>query len=149
MVSIEVRQSPVHGRGVFAIRRIRKGCRIIEYTGRRVPWKDIPDVVDETHTFLFGVNDGADVIDPSIDGNEARWINHSCEPNCEAIEEEGGRIFIEAIRNIAPGEELFYDYQLELDEKVTEQVRAESRCFCGSAGCRGDMMETADAESPK
>src|SRR3954454_6928597 len=146
MDSIEVRQSPIHGRGVFATSEIPKDRQIIEYKGKRVPWKDVPDVVDETHTFLFGVNDGADVIDPSIDGNEARWINHSCEPNCEAIEEEGGRIFIEAIRNIAPGEELFYDYQLELDEKVTEQVRAESRCFCGASRCRGDMLETAETE---
>lgn len=146
MLSIEVRQSPVHGRGVFAVRPIRKGRRIIEYTGRRVPWKDIPDDVDEAHTFLFGINDGADVIDPSIDGNDARWINHSCDPNCEAVEEEDGRVFIEALRNIAPGEELFYDYQLEVDEKITDEVRSESKCFCGTNRCRGDMMETADSK---
>src|ERR1700704_3682365 len=114
MVSIEVRNSPVHGRGVFASASIRKGRRIIEYTGRRVPWKDVPDDVDETHTFLFGINDGVDVIDPEVGGNEARWINHSCEPNCEAIEEKDGRVFIYALRNLKPGEELFYDYQLEV-----------------------------------
>lgn len=146
MLPIEVRQSPVHGRGVFAVRPIRKGHCIIEYTGRRIPWKDVPENVDETHTFLFGINDGADVIDPSVDGNEARWINHSCDPNCEAVEEEDGRVFIEALRDIAPGEELFYDYQLEVDEKVTKKVRSESRCFCRTARCRGDMLETADPE---
>src|SRR4051812_17271420 len=107
MSSIEVRESPVHGRGVFATKRIRKGQCIIEYTGRRVPWTDIPDDVDETHTFLFGINDGEEVIDPQVGGNEARWINHSCEPNCEAIEEADGRVFIHALRNLSRGKSSF------------------------------------------
>src|SRR5205814_8636136 len=92
MPLIQVRQSAVHGRGVFAARPIGKGRRIIEYTGRRVAWKSIPADVNDAHTFLFGINDGTDVIDPEIGGNEARWINHSCDPNCEAIEDENGRV---------------------------------------------------------
>jgi SET domain-containing protein len=140
MSLISVHRSPIHGCGVFANKPIRKGSRIIEYTGRRVPWKDIPDDWDDAHTFLFGINDGDDVIDPEIGGNEARWINHSCDPNCEAIEEDGGRIFIHALRHIDPGEELFYDYQLEVDDPITSEVTAESKCFCGSANCRGTML---------
>ena len=137
----QVRQSAVHGRGVFAARSIRKGRRIIEYTGRRVPWKSIPANVNGTHTFLFGINDGTDVIDPQIGGNEARWINHSCDPNCEAIEEDDGRVFIYALRNIRAGEELSYDYRLEVDEPITPAVKAENACHCGSSRCRGTMLE--------
>ena len=141
MPLIQVRQSAVHGRGVFAARPIRKGRRIIEYTGRRVAWKNIPANVNGTHTFLFGINDGTDVIDPKVGGNEARWINHSCDPNCEAIEEEDGRVFIHALRTIRAGEELTYDYQLQVDEPITRAVKAESACHCGSANCRGTMLD--------
>ena len=149
MPLIQVRQSAVHGRGVFATRPIRKGRRIIEYTGRRVPWKSIPDNVTDAHTFLFGINDGTDVIDPEIGGNESRWINHSCEPNCEAIEEDDGRVFIYALRNIHAGEELSYDYQLQVDEPITAAVRAENACHCGSSHCRGTMLEPPRRRRPK
>src|ERR1700745_3358576 len=108
MPLIQVRRSAVHGRGVFAARPIRKGRSVIEYTGRRVAWKSIPADVNGTHTFLFGINDGADVIDPEIGGNEARWINHSCNPNCEAIEAEEDRVFIYVLRDLHPGEVFFY-----------------------------------------
>jgi SET domain-containing protein len=137
---IKVRRSRVHGRGVFATKRIRKNARIIEYTGKRVTWESVPEDSDNPHTFLFGLNGGVMVIDPRIGGNDARWINHSCDPNCEAIEEDG-RVFIYALRNIRPGEELSYDYQLEVDEPRTRKAEAESRCFCGSAHCRGTMLE--------
>jgi len=133
MPLIQVRQSAVHGRGVFAARPIRKGRRIIEYTGRRVAWKSIPADVKDAHTFLFGINDGKDVIDPEIGGNEARWINHSCNPNCEAIEEDDGRVFIHALRNIRAGE--------ELDEPITRAVKDENACHCGSSNCRGTMLD--------
>jgi uncharacterized protein len=145
MLPISVRSSPVHGLGVFATQTIRKGRRIIEYTGRRVPWKDIPDGVADAHTFLFGINDGADVIDPEFGGNEARWINHSCDPNCEAIEEDDGRVFIYALRTISAGEELFYDYRLEMDEPITRSERAESKCLCGTPRCRGSMLQSPTA----
>src|SRR2546421_8423966 len=111
MPLIQVRQSVVHGRGVFAARPIRKGRRIIEYTGRRVAWKSIPADVNGTHTFLFGINDGADVIDPEIGGNERRLLKQSRHPNREAIEDENGRRFIQALIHHPAGEEISYDYQ--------------------------------------
>jgi SET domain-containing protein len=138
--SLEVRNSPIHGRGVFAAEPIAKGSCIIEYSGRRIPWDSVPDDYDDV-TYYFGIEDGSIVIDPEIGGNEARWINHSCHPNCEAIEEEDGRVFIHALRNIRPGEELFYDYQLEVNEPRTEEVEQESACHCGAANCRGTMLE--------
>ena len=79
---LEVRPSKVHGLGVYATRLIAKETCLIEYTGKRVLWKDVPEVIDGQHTFLFGLDDGIHVIDPEVGGNEARWINHSCEPNC-------------------------------------------------------------------
>jgi SET domain-containing protein len=136
---IEVRRSRVHGRGMYATKLIRKGTRIIEYTGKRVLWERAPDDPGDPHTFLFGLDNGTDVIDPAIGGNEARWINHSCHPNCEAIEEDG-RIFIYAIRDIEPGEELFYDYAMEIDEPITRKSENEFKCHCGAARCRGTML---------
>ncbi len=138
---IEVRESGVHGRGVYASKPISKGARIIEYTGKRVLWENVPNDPDDPHTFLFGLDNGIEVIDPTIRGNEARWINHSCDPNCEAIEEEDERIFIYALRDLQQGEELFYDYALQVDEPITREVAEESRCFCGSSRCRGTMLE--------
>src|SRR5437870_13110467 len=117
MPLIQVRQSAVHGRGVFAARPIGKGRRIIEYTGRRVAWKSIPADVNGVHTFLFGINDGTDVIDHEIGGDDARWINHPCHPDSEATEGDHGRVLSHALRNIRAGEGLAYDYQLQVDEQ--------------------------------
>jgi len=137
---IEVRRSGVHGRGVYATKAIPKGTRIIEYTGKRVLWESIPEDSEDRRTFFFGLQNGKDVIDPTIGGNEARWINHSCEPNCEAIE-ENSRIFIYALRDLRPGEELFYDYALEMDEPRSKELEKESECYCGSSNCRGTMLD--------
>ena len=141
---IEVRRSRIHGRGVFATGPIRKGTRIIEYTGQRIPWETVPDDSDGQCTYYFGLDNGKEVIDPAVDGNEARWINHSCEPNCEAIENSRDRVFIYALRKIEPGEELFYDYQLEIDEPITDETKGESKCFCGAAKCRGTMLDLSE-----
>lgn len=138
--SIEVRASGVHGRGVYATEPIAKDTQIIEYTGQRILWEDVPCDLDDPHTFLFGLENGTDVIDPEIGGNEARWINHSCDPNCEAIEEEG-RVFIYALRDLQPGEELFYDYALQVDEPRTKELEKECECHCRSTNCRGTMLE--------
>jgi hypothetical protein len=135
---IEVRESGVHGRGVYATRFVPKGTRVIEYTGQRVTWQAAADDEKGPHTFIFGLENG-EVIDPTIGGNEARWINHCCDANCEAIEEDD-RIFIYAKRNIKAGEELFYDYALEIDEPVTEQSKSMFACHCGSPNCRGTML---------
>jgi len=141
---IQVRRSGVHGRGVFVRERIRKGARIIEYKGRRIPWKEaqeLPpfDPKNPYHTVFFSV-DGGDVIDAAVGGNEARWINHSCEPNCETYEEDG-RIFVHALRGLRPGEELFYDYKMIPAERRTKKVEKEFGCFCGTSKCRGTMLE--------
>ena len=135
---IDVRDSAVHGRGVYATRFIPEGTRIIEYTGRRVSWERAADDENDPHTFIFGLDNG-EVIDPTIGGNDARWINHCCDPNCEAIEEDD-RIFIYATRDVEAGEELFYDYALEIDEPVTEESKRKFACHCGSANCRGTML---------
>jgi len=142
-VQIEVRESGVHGRGVYAAQVIPEGTRIIEYTGERVSWEAAPDDPDDPHTFNFGLENG-DVINPEVGGNDARWINHSCDPNCEAVEEDD-RIFIDALRDIQPGEELLYDYHMELDEPITESAKKKFGCRCGAANCRGTMIELQDS----
>ncbi len=140
---LEVRASGVHGRGVYATGTIRKGACIIEYTGRHLPWKEAMDLPPDDpknpyHTFFFSLDNG-DVIDASVDGNEARWINHSCDPNCETSE-EGDRIFVYALRGLRPGDELFYDYKIIPAERRTKKLEKEFACYCGSAKCRGTMI---------
>jgi SET domain-containing protein len=138
-VRIEVRESGVHGHGVYAMESIANGTRIIEYTGQRVSWEGAPNDENDPHTFNFGLDNG-EVINPEIGGNDARWINHSCDPNCEAIEEDD-RIFIDALRDIQAGEELFYDYALEIDEPITEESKKKFACHCHSPNCRGTMLD--------
>jgi SET domain-containing protein len=140
VLGIVVKKSRLHGRGVFATRPIRKGARIVEYTGRRVLWSSIPDDLDETETYYFGLDNDKEVIDPSVGGNEARWINHSCDPNCETIEDSRGRVFVKAIRNIRTGEELVYDYRMEVDVPRTKEIEDEAPCSCGSPKCRGTLL---------
>jgi SET domain-containing protein len=137
---VAVRKSRVHGRGVFATRPIRKGARIVEYTGRRVLWSSIPDDQDDVETYYFGLDNNKEVIDPSVGGNQAQWINHSCDPNCETIEDRRGRVFIKAIRSIRTGEELVYDYHLGVDVPRTKEIEDEARCSCGSPKCRGTLL---------
>jgi hypothetical protein len=142
-LSFEIRQSPVAGMGAFATRAIAKGTRLIEYTGERIRQSVADaryddDAMDHHHTFLFSV-DARTVIDASSGGNEARFINHSCDPNCEALQ-EGKRIFIESRRDIEPGAELFYDYGLERDEPFQESWKTLYVCKCGAPGCRGTMI---------
>ena len=142
---IEVRNSGIHGRGVYAARRIREGERIIEYRGERITWRQADrrppsDPDDPHHTFYFSLDDGIHVIDANVGGNSARWINHSCEPNCETEETDDGRVYIQAIRDIRPGEELSYDYCLVIDERMTAALKQRYQCLCGSAHCRGTML---------
>jgi len=135
---LKVDSSGVHGYGVYATKPISKGTRIIEYAGQRTSWEDTSDDEENPHTFIFGLENGQ-VINPEIGGNEARWINHCCDPNCEAIEEDDS-IFIYAIRDIEPGEELSYDYALEIDEPITERSKKEYECLCGSRSCRDTLL---------
>ena len=136
---LRIAPSGVHGRGVYATQFIPEGARVIEYTGQRMSWEDAPNEENDPHTFNFGLDNG-EVINPEIGGNEARWINHSCAPNCEAIEEDD-RIFIYAMRDIHPGEELSYDYAMELDEPITKKLIQEFKCHCDTSRCRGTMLK--------
>jgi len=140
----EVRHSRIHGFGVFAARRIRKGTTIIEYLGDRLSHAQADARYEDkdpndNHTFLFTV-DARIVIDAGVNGNEARYINHGCDPNCESSM-RGKRIFIEAIRTIQPGEELAYDYQIQRDSDDAPNVDEVFACRCGAATCRGSMLE--------
>ncbi len=142
-----VRKSPIHGRGVFATRTIRKGSTIIEYRGKRfdpddVEWDPYADPANPYHTFLFETDDGT-TIDAGIRGNAARWINHSCAPNCETYEDDDGRIFIQARRTIRPGEELTYDYRLNYEGRLTKRVLEAYKCRCGAPRCRGSLLLAA------
>ena len=141
-----VLDSPIHGRGVFAARNIRKGETIIEYRGRRTTWDEASetdgDDDDPYHTFLFSLDDGR-VIDAGVRGNAARFINHSCAPNCETFEDDDGRVYIAARRPIRAGEELSYDYHLEVDGKVGPRLRRAYQCRCGAPRCRGTMLSRA------
>jgi len=138
-----VRKSSIHGRGVFAARKIPKGTRVIEYKGERVTHREVDrryaHVDDnDNHTFLFEVDEKW-VIDAGVGGNAARWINHGCKPNCETVEEDG-RIYIETIREIRRGEELTYDYNITLEERHTPRMKQIWACMCGARGCRGTML---------
>jgi len=140
---IQVRSSGVHGRGVYAVAAIKADEVIIEYVGERISWDEAMDrhphdPLQPNHTFYFHIDSG-EVIDALHGGNSSRWINHACEPNCEA-DEVDGRVYIKALRDLQPGEELFYDYGLVIDERYTAKLKKEFACYCGSPVCRGTML---------
>ena len=139
----EVRRSRIQGRGAFALRPIRKGARIIEYTGERISDDEgdkryDDDAMGRHHTFLFSLDDGS-VVDGAVGGNDSIYINHSCDPNCEAVIEDG-HIYIEALRTIHPGEELGYDYAYERTSAHTKEDEALYMCKCGAPNCRGTIL---------
>ena len=149
---IEVRNSEVHGRGVFSTRSIKKGERIIEYLGDRVSHAEADrryEAKDEndSHTFLFIV-DSKTVIDAGVDGNDARFFNQSCDPNCESTVEKR-RVFIDALRDIEPGEELTYDYQIYCEDGDPENIEEVFACRCGSPKCRGTMLWPMEPKKKK
>jgi SET domain-containing protein len=139
----EIRRSAIQGRGAFATRRIRKGERVIEYTGERITNAEADKRYDDDrmrrhHTYLFTLTQRT-VVDGGAGGNASRFINHSCEPNCEAVIEDG-HIWIRALRTIAKGRELTYDYQYE---RVSDDDEADERkypCRCGARRCRGTIL---------
>jgi SET domain-containing protein len=149
---IEVRESPIAGLGVFAARRIPRGTRIIEYVGQRISSAEADaryddDAMDQHHTVLFAVDDDV-VIDAAVGGNEARFINHACAPNCEAVNEDG-RIYIEALGDIAPGAELLYDYSLARDEPWDDAWAELYACRCGAPTCRGTILASPRPPAPR
>ncbi len=139
----QVRDSGAHGTGVFAVRPLKAGERVLEYKGEIISWKEAirrhpHDPAQPNHTFYFHLDDGH-VIDGKYEGNSAKWINHACEPNLEA-EQDGNRVFLNALRDIAPGEELFFDYGLIIDARMTPSLKKEYACWCGAKTCRGTML---------
>jgi uncharacterized protein len=147
---IVLRRSPIHGNGVFACRSIAAGVEIIEYRGRRVTHAQADKAhggeVDSGHTFLFTLNERY-LIDANVGGNMARWINHSCDPNCQAwvVGDADGnsrrdRVVIEARRAIRAGEELTYDYGITLEERHTPRLQRIWACRCGAPKCTGTLL---------
>ncbi|MBC7897188.1 MAG: SET domain-containing protein-lysine N-methyltransferase [Cytophagaceae bacterium] len=138
-----MRTSPIQGLGGFAVHDIPSGVRIVKYAGERLTPAEsearYPDVPGERHhTFLFAIDDDV-VIDAAVGGNNARFINHSCDPNCDAVIEDG-HIWIESIRDIRAGEELAYDYAYILEERHTPAAKRRYPCQCGAATCRGTIL---------
>ena len=139
----QVRDSGIHGKGVYAVRPIQGGERVLEYKGEIITWEEAlerhPHDPDQpNHTFYFHLDDGH-VIDGKYLGNSAKWINHACEPNLEA-EQIGNRVFLSALHDISPGEELFFDYGLVIDARMTAKLKKEYACWCGADTCRGTML---------
>ncbi|MFC5743820.1 SET domain-containing protein [Dyella tabacisoli] len=148
---IVARRSPIHGNGVFAVSAIAKGEQVIQYKGTLVTNDEADELYGDGgetgHTFLFTLNDEY-IVDANQHGNSARWINHSCEPNCRAVIEESAsgdprkdRVLIEAIRKIKPGEELTYDYGITLDVPHTARLKKLWLCLCGSPKCCGTLLK--------
>lgn len=144
---LEVRRSAVHGDGAFATRGLARGSRVGVYAGRRYAPGELVDARwDNALTYLFGLSDGS-CIDGREGGNATRHINHSCAPNCAAVEvtaEDGTvDIVIHTLRRVRAGEELFIDYALDIGEQAPEAYL----CRCGSRRCRGTMAREAEAEA--
>jgi SET domain-containing protein len=130
-----IRSSSIHAAGCYTLDPIRKGRIVLEYGGVRIP-KAIADerYANRVVTYLFGFAGTNDVIDGF---GTAMFINHSCDPNCETHEREG-RVYITAVRDIAPGEELVYEYNLyDSDDE-------EADCYCGATQCRGTMFSDGE-----
>ena len=151
---IQTRRSGVHGKGVFALQNLAEGETLIEYVGEVISWPEAlrrhpHDPANPKHTFYFHIDEDH-VIDAKHGGNSSRWINHSCAPNCQAevSDEDGGRVFIKALRNIVAGEELFYDYGLTIDARYTPKLLADYPCWCGAEHCQGTLLAPKGKRKP-
>jgi SET domain-containing protein len=143
MNPFELRPSPIQGIGAFATQFIPAGTRLIEYVGERLTTQQADDRYPDDdgerhHTFLFAIDDDV-VIDAAVEGNDARFINHSCGPNCDAVIDDG-RIWIETIRDVEPGEELAYDYRYILEERHSPAAKRRYPCSCGAPNCRKTIL---------
>lgn len=149
---IAVRRSPIHGSGVFAVQDIPAGTTLLEYRGRRLSHEEGDLIYGDNHagghTFLFTLNERW-LIDANVSGNAARWINHSCAPNCQALLVESAqpgsefdRVYIETLRAVKSGEELAYDYGIDLGVKPTAKLRKIWACRCGAPVCTGTLIKS-------
>jgi uncharacterized protein len=140
----EIRHSPIQGVGVFATRMIRRGTRIGVYRGEYLTEEEVnrrydDDSTARAATYLFQVSASL-YIDAERQGGDERYINHSCDPNCET-DLQGTTVVIRAIKTIPVGAELTYDYALELEEDPLPSWERLYACRCGSATCRGTMLD--------
>lgn len=149
-----VRRSRIHGNGVFATEDIPAGTELIEYTGRLITREQADEQYDEMysgHTFLFTLNDDW-IIDANVGGNDARWINHGCNPNCIPYLHEHNhdrskdRVIIETLHDVRKGEELTYDYGISFDVPYTARLKKIWACHCGAPNCTGTMLKPPDHE---
>ena len=129
---VEFRSSPIHGHGGFAARDVRSGTRLIEYLGERIDKTEAHRRCEANNPFIFYLDEETD-LDGNVDWNPARWFNHSCEPNCEAENDEG-HIWIVALRDLVAGEELTFNYGYDITE-----YRAYP-CLCGTQACVGYIV---------
>jgi uncharacterized protein len=146
----QLRRSPVDGKGLFAARPIAKRETIIEYAGERISHEEADrrhesKAKDDNHTFLFTI-DAKTVVDGGVHGNDARFINHSCDPNCEVVAADGV-LLVQAVRNVRQGEELAYEYNLNRAPDDPPEIEQLYACRCGAATCRGTML--APHKTPK
>lgn len=138
----EVRRSRIQGRGGFAIKPIRKGQKVDEYVGEPISHDEADRRYDDNdgrhHTFLFVLDDDI-VLDARYGGSDARFLNHSCDPNCET-EIDNGHIWIKAIKSIQPETELTYDYRFEWQDNYEPEDIRYYACRCGTKKCRGTIL---------
>lgn len=148
-----IRKSAIQGKGVFAAQTLKRGQTLVEYTGERISHHEAGRRYDDAkmrrhHTFLFTVSSRT-CIDGGAGGNDARFFNHSCSPNCEAYVVRG-RVFIRTKRAVNQGDELTYDYNYDLDGDIGEEELRTYVCLCGSPRCRGTILGSeARARAPR
>lgn len=139
---IEVRESPIHGYGCFAIKTIPKDSKILQYVGEKITKAESNrrGLLQEEQgkksgdglVYIFELNKRYD-IDGNMPENTARYVNHSCEPNCEAVNIRG-RIWYVALRDIEEGEEVFIDYGYDMEHFLDHP------CVCGTESCVGYIV---------
>jgi len=130
--NIQIAPSPIHGQGGFATRFMPKAARVIEYIGERITKAESRRRCEAQNWFIFGLSEEFD-LDGNVESNPARFLNHSCAPNCEAICEKD-RLWIVALRDIRPGEEITFNYGYDLADY------AEHPCQCGAPECVGYIV---------
>ena len=141
----EIRRSKIQGRGAFATENIRKGKKVIEYLGEPITHEeadrryDDDDAAGRHHTFLFILNDDT-VLDARTTRCDAKYLNHSCDPNCESVI-ENDHIWIQSVKAIQPEQELAYDYQFEFEDDYEPDDIRYYACRCGTAKCRGTILK--------
>jgi len=151
---ITVRRSRIHGHGAFAARDLPAGTELIEYTGKLITIEQADELYDEIytgHTFLFTLNEGW-IIDGNVNGNDARWINHGCEPNCipylhaHPRDPRKDRVIIETLHDVEEGEELNYDYGISFAIPYSSRLKKIWACHCGAPSCTGTMLKPKSHE---